>query len=322
MRVLSGVQPSGTPHIGNYFGAIRQFVRLQEERESYYFLADLHALTTVQDADRVRRLVRELAGGFLALGLDPGKSVLYRQSDVPEIPELTWYLSTVTSMGLLQRCHSFKDKVSQGVVPSHGLFAYPVLMAADILIVKSDVVPIGKDQKQHLEVTRDIAASFHAVYGEEVFTLPEPLILEDVAVVPGVDGRKMSKSYGNTIDIFGPEKAIRKKIMSIVTDSTPVEDPKPTKDNALYELLKLFAPDEAELEWVESAFREGGVGYGDMKKRLFEYYLQTFGLARARYGELQNDPAELDRVLAVGAAKAREIAAPLMDQVRRAVGIR
>ena len=322
MRVLSGVQPSGTPHIGNYFGAIRQFVRLQEGRESYYFLADLHALTTVQDANRIRQLVRELAGGFLALGLDPGKSAIYRQSDVPEIPELTWYLSTVTSMGLLQRCHSFKDKVSQGVIPSHGLFAYPVLMAADILIVKSDVVPVGKDQKQHLEVTRDIAASFHAVYGDEVFTLPEPLILEDVAVVPGVDGRKMSKSYGNTIDIFGPEKAIRKKIMSIITDSTPVEDPKPTKDNALYELLKLFAPDEAEGEWVENAFREGGVGYGDMKKRLFEYYLQTFGPARARYGELQNDPAEVDRILAVGAEKAREIAAPLMDQVRRAVGIR
>ena len=322
MRVLSGVQPSGTPHIGNYFGAIRQFVGLQEEREGYYFLADLHALTTVQDANRLRQLIRDLAGGFLALGLDPGKSVIYRQSDVPEVPELTWYLSTVTSMGLLQRCTSFKDKVSQGVVPSHGLFAYPVLMAADILIVKSDLVPVGKDQKQHLEVTRDIAASFHAVYGDEVFTLPNPLILEDVAVVPGVDGRKMSKSYGNTIDIFGPEKAIRKKIMSIVTDSTPVEAPKPTEDNALYELLKLFAPDEAEREWVENAFLEGGVGYGDMKKRLFDYFLQTFGDARARYEELQNDPAEVDRILAEGAEKAREIAAPLMDQVRRAVGIR
>ena len=322
MRVLSGVQPSGTPHIGNYFGAIRQFVGLQEEWEGYYFLADLHALTTVQDANRLRQLIRDLAGGFLALGLDPGKSVIYRQSDVPEVPELTWYLSTVTSMGLLQRCTSFKDKVSQGVVPSHGLFAYPVLMAADILIVKSDLVPVGKDQKQHLEVTRDIAASFHAVYGDEVFTLPNPLILEDVAVVPGVDGRKMSKSYGNTIDIFGPEKAIRKKIMSIVTDSTPVEAPKPTEDNALYELLKLFAPDEAEKEWVENAFLEGGVGYGDMKKRLFDYFLQTFGDARARYEELQNDPAEVDRILAEGAEKAREIAAPLMDQVRRAVGIR
>ena len=322
MRVLSGVQPSGDLHIGNYFGAIRQFLRLQEEHECYYFLADLHALTTVQDADRFGDLVHDLATGFLALGLDPTSSVIYRQSDLPEIPELSWYLSTVTSMGLLQRCHSFKDKVAQGVVPSHGLFSYPVLMAADILIVKSDLVPVGKDQKQHLEVTRDIAASFHAVYGEEVFVLPEPLILDEVAVVPGVDGRKMSKSYDNTIEIFGPEKPIRKKIMSIVTDSTPVEDPKPTEDNALYHLLKLFAPDDGEKAWVETAFREGGVGYGDMKKRLFEYYLQTFAAARSRYEELRSDPVEVERILAAGAEKARETAAPLVDEVRKAVGIR
>ena len=248
--------------------------------------------------------------------------MIYRQSDLPEVTELSWYLSTVTSMGLLQRCHSFKDKVAQGVVPSHGLFAYPVLRAADILIVKSDLVPVGKDQKQHLEVTRDVAASFHAVYGSEVFVLPKPLILDDVAVVPGVDGRKMSKSYENTIDIFGPEKPIRKKIMSIVTDSTPVEDPKPTEDNALYQLLKLFAPDDSERSWVEEAFSNGGVGYGDMKKRLFDYYLATFGDARARYEELKGDPAEVDRILAAGAETARETAAPLMQQVRDAVGIR
>jgi len=322
MRVLSGVQPSGDLHIGNYFGAIRQFLSLQEEHECYYFLADLHALTTVQDAGRFGDLVHDLATGFLALGLDPARSVIYRQSDLPEIPELSWYLSTVTSMGLLQRCTSFKDKVAQGVVPSHGLFSYPVLMAADILIVKSDQVPVGKDQKQHLEVTRDIAASFHATYGKDVFVLPEPLILDEVAVVPGVDGRKMSKSYGNTIEIFGPEKPIRKKIMSIVTDSTPVEDPKPTEDNALYHLLKLFAPDENEKEWVETAFREGGVGYGDMKKRLFEYYLQTFGAARSRYEELRSDPAEVERILVAGAKEARETAAPLVEEVRHAVGIR
>jgi tryptophanyl-tRNA synthetase len=321
MRVLSGVQPSGNLHIGNYFGAIRQFLRLQEEHDCYYFLADLHALTTVQDSERFRALVRDLATGFLALGLDPSRSVIYRQSDIPEVTELTWYLSTVTSMGLLQRCHSFKDKVAQGVVPNHGLFAYPVLMAADILIVKSDLVPVGKDQKQHLEVTRDVAASFHAVYGSEVFVLPKPLILDDVAVVPGIDGRKMSKSYDNTIDIFGPEKPTRKTIMSIVTDSTPVEDPKPREDNALYHLLKIFAPDEAERAWVEKAFAEGGVGYGDMKKRLFEYYLATFGDARTRYQELKADPAEVDRILAAGADKARETAAPLMAQVREAVGM-
>jgi len=322
MRVLSGCQPSGDLHIGNYFGAIRQFLSLQEGHECYYFLADMHALTTVQDAARFRELVRDLATGYLALGLDPSRSVLYRQSDLPEIPELTWYLSTVTSMGLLQRCHSFKDKVAQGVVPNHGLFAYPVLMAADILIVKSDLVPVGKDQKQHLEVTRDIAGAFHAVYRDDVFVLPEPLILDEVAVVPGIDGQKMSKSYGNSIDLFGPEKAVRKKIMSIVTDSTPVEDPKATEDSPLYNLLKLFAPDDGERQWVKTAFAEGGVGYGDMKKRLFDYYVATFTDARARYEELQEDPAEVDSVLAAGAEKARETAAPLMDEVRKAVGIR
>jgi tryptophanyl-tRNA synthetase len=321
MRILSGVQPSGTLHIGNYFGAIRQFVGLQEENDCYYFLADLHALTTVQDADRMRSLIRELAAGYLALGLDPTRCVLYRQSDLPEIPELTWYLSTVTSMGLLQRCHSFKDKVAQGVVPSHGLFAYPVLMAADILIVRSDKVPVGKDQKQHLEVTRDVAASFHATYGKEVFTLPEPLIQDEVAVVPGLDGQKMSKSYGNTIDIFGPEKPIRKRIMSMVTDSTPVEEPKPTEDNALYQLLKIFAP-PGEQAWVERAFSDGGTGYGDMKKRLFEFFLATFGEARTRYDELIADPAEVERILLAGADKARETVAPLMDDVREAVGIK
>jgi len=321
MRVLSGVQPSGTLHIGNYFGAIRQFVALQHDHECFYFLADLHALTTVQDADRMRSLVHELAAGYLALGLDPARSVIYRQSDMHEIPELTWYLSTVTSMGLLQRCHSFKDKVAQGVVPSHGLFAYPVLMAADILIVRSDLVPVGKDQKQHLEVTRDIAASFHAVYGVEVFTMPEPLIGDEVAVVPGLDGQKMSKSYGNTIDIFGPEKPIRKRIMSLVTDSTPVEAPKPTEGSALYQLLKIFAPPD-EIPWVERAFSEGGIGYGEMKKRLFEYFLATFGEARSRYDELVADPAEVERILLAGADRARETVAPLMDEVRKAVGIR
>ncbi len=321
MRILSGVQPSGVLHIGNYFGAIRQFIALQDGNECYYFLADLHALTTVHDGEALRRNTRELATAFLALGLDPARSVLYRQSDIVEIPELTWILSTVTSMGLLQRCHSYKDKVAQGLVPSHGLFAYPVLMAADILIVSSDRVPVGKDQKQHLEVTRDIALSFHARYGEEVFTLPEPIILDEVAVVPGVDGRKMSKSYGNTIDIFGPEKAIRKRIMSIVTDSTPVEEPKPREGSSLYRLMKLFAPEE-ERAWVERAFDEGGVGYGEMKKRLFGWYLDTFGEARRRFEELSRDPAEVERVLAEGADRAREVIVPLMERIRSLVGLR
>ncbi len=321
MRVLSGVQPSGRLHIGNYFGAIRQFVRLQKEHDCYYFLADLHALTTVHDAEAMRENTRHLAAAFLALGIDPDRSVVYRQSDVPEVTELAWYLSTVTSMGLLQRCHSYKDKTAQGIIPSHGLFAYPVLMAADILIVDAQLVPVGKDQKQHLEVTRDVAQAFHATYGEGVFTLPEELILEEVAVVPGVDGRKMSKSYGNIIEIFGPEKAIRKRIMSIVTDSTPVEEPKPREGSSLYALLRLFAPEE-DRDWIERAFDEGGTGYGEMKKRLFGYFIETFGEARSRYEALIADPAELDGILARGADRAREAVAPLMDRVRRAVGIR
>lgn len=321
MRVLSGVQPSGTLHIGNYFGAIRQFVELQREHECFYFLADLHALTTVSDGERLRSLIRDLATAFLALGLDPERSILYRQSDIPEVLELSWMLSTVTSMGLLQRCTSYKDKVAQGLVPSHGLFAYPVLMAADILIVRSDLVPVGRDQKQHLEVTRDIASSFHATFHTEVFTLPNPLIMDDVAVVPGVDGRKMSKSYGNTIDIFGPEKEARKRIMSIVTDSTPVEAPKPTEDSALHALLQVFAP-ESEKDWVGRAFAEGGVGYGDMKKRLFGYFLDTFGDARRRYEDLKQDPGEVDRILAAGAERTRKLVTPLMDQLRRLTGLR
>ncbi|MCD4750927.1 MAG: tryptophan--tRNA ligase [Thermoanaerobaculales bacterium] len=321
MRVLSGVQPSGILHVGNYFGAIRQFLQMQEEHECYYFLADYHALTTVQEKDRLRGLVSDLAAAFLAFGLDPEKSVLYRQSDIPEIPELTWYLSTVTSMGLLQRCHSCKDKVSQGVVPSHGLFSYPVMMAADILIVNSDMVPVGKDQKQHLEVTRDITGAFHTTYDTEVFTLPKPMILDNVAVVPGIDGRKMSKSYGNTIDIFGAEKPIRKAIMSITTDSTPVEEPKPTEGSTLYQLARVFAP-EGEREWVETAFREGGTGYGTIKKQLFGWFRETFGPARARFDELKADPEAVEAVLVDGARRAREEIAPLMDKVRKAVGIR
>ncbi|RLE23161.1 MAG: tryptophan--tRNA ligase [Acidobacteria bacterium] len=321
MRVLSGVQPSGILHIGNYFGAIRQFIEMQEQHECFYFLADYHALTTVQDPGRLRGLVGDLAAAFLAFGLDPKRSVLYRQSDIPEITELTWYLSTVTSMGLLQRCHSFKDKVGQGMVPNHGLFAYPVLMAADILIVNSDMVPVGKDQKQHLEVTRDIAGAFHATYQCEVFTLPKPMILDKVAVVPGVDGRKMSKSYGNTIDIFGPEKPIRKAIMSITTDSTPVEEPKPTEDSTLYQLAKVFAP-QGEETWVETAFREGGTGYGTIKKQVFEWFIETFGPARERFDQLKSDPGAVEEVLVDGAGRTRETIAPLMDNVRRAVGIR
>lgn len=320
MRVLSGVQTSGILHVGNYFGAIRQFVELQEQHQCYYFLADLHSLTTVHDGAAFRRFSDEVAAGFLALGLDPQRSVVYRQSDIPEITELAWILSTVTSMGLLQRCHSYKDKVAQGVVPNHGLFAYPVLMAADILVVNADLVPVGRDQKQHLEVTRDVAGTFHEVYGREVFTLPDPLILDDVAVVPGVDGQKMSKSYGNTIDIFAPDKDVKKRIMSVVTDSTAVEAPKPKDSSPLYQLLKVFAP-AADRPWIENAFDEGGTGYGTMKKRLLGYFHETFDEARQRYTELISDRAELDRILADGAARAREVIVPLVNEVRETVGL-
>lgn len=321
MRILSGVQTSGKLHIGNYFGAIRQFVALQENpaNECFYFLADLHAMTTVHDGATLRRNAFEVAAAFLALGLDPSRSVLYRQSDIPEIPELAWMLSTVTPMGLLQRCHSYKDKTAQGIVPSHGLFAYPVLMAADILIVKANLVPVGKDQKQHLEVTRDIAARFNDTYAEQVLTLPEPMILADVAVVPGIDGRKMSKSYGNTLEIFAPENELKKRVMSIVTDSTPVEEPKPTRGNTLYTLLKLFTP-PADWPATRRCFTTGGTGYGELKKRLLGLILDTFREARRRREELERDPGAVEAVLRAGRERAMEVIGKVMADCRRLAG--
>lgn len=323
MRVLSGVQPSGQLHIGNYFGAIRQFVELQNEptNECFYFIANLHAMTTVHDGKVLSENTLKLAVDFLALGLSPERSVLYRQSDVPEVTELAWLLSTVTPMGLLQRCHSYKDKVAKGIAPNHGLFAYPVLMAADILIVRADKVPVGKDQKQHLEVTRDVAAAFNNEYGEAVLKLPEELILDEVAVVPGIDGRKMSKSYGNTIDIFAPEAEIRKRVMSIVTDSTPVEEPKPTRGNSLYQLLKLFSEKE---DWpeVRKWFSRGGTGYGQMKKHLLGLILDYFKEARARREELLRDLGYVEKVLALGKEKAQAVVAQVMADCRRVCGLR
>jgi tryptophanyl-tRNA synthetase len=322
MRILSGVQPSGKLHIGNYFGAIRQFVELQREtsNECYYFIADLHAMTTIHEGAALRELSHMVAVDFLALGLDPQRSVLYRQSDVPEVAELAWMLSTVTPMGLLQRGHSYKDKVSKGMSPNHGLFAYPVLMAADILIVRADRVPVGKDQKQHLEMTRDIAAAFNQTYGDELLKVPEELILPEVAVVPGVDGRKMSKSYGNTLEIFAPEPELKKRVMAIVTDSTPVESPKPTRGNTLYALLKLFTPRE---HWSEAKrmFTEGGTGYGEMKKRLLGLLLDTFRTARTRREELLHDPAYVERVLRDGRGRAMAAISRVMTDCRRACGL-
>lgn len=330
MRVLSGVQPSGKLHIGNYFGAIKQFVDLQRRAEALYFIADLHALTTVRDPARMSELTRDVALDYLALGLDPERAILFKQSDIPEVCELSWILSTVTPMGLLERAHSYKEKTAKGISADHGLFAYPVLMAADILAYGSDVVPVGKDQKQHLEITRDIAVKFNQTYApgfdpqtgaNAILKLPEALIMEDRAVVPGVDGEKMSKTYGNTIDIFAPEKMLKKGVMGIVTDSTPVEAPKDPEPNTIFQLLKLVStPDE--IARTADEFRRGGTGYGEFKKRLLEKLLATFETARKRRVELEREPERVDEVLRGGAERARTLARPIMERVRAATGLR
>ena len=320
VRYLTGIQPSGILHIGNYLGALRPAVELQNRGEAFYFIADYHALTSIQDPAALRTYVREVAVDFLACGLDPAKACFFRQSDLPSVTELTWILSTVTPMGLLERSHSYKDKIARGLPASHGLFTYPVLMAADILIYESDIVPVGKDQKQHLEITRDIAIKFNEVYGP-VFKLPEASIREEVAVVLGTDGQKMSKSYGNTIEIFAPEKALRKKIMGIVTDSAPVEASKEPAGSTIFELYKLFSsPSDAQK--MEAEYRQGGVGYGDFKKRLFEAIWEYFEPMRRRRAEIEADPAYVDQVLANGAQKAGQIAEATLKRVRTAVGLR
>jgi tryptophanyl-tRNA synthetase len=318
-QVLAGIQPSGIQHLGNYFGAVRQFVALQQGNRAAYFMADLHSLTSIRDADERRRLTRGVALDFLALGVDPARSVLYRQSDLPEVTELAWILTTVTPMGLLQRCVSYKEKLEAGLSPDHGLFAYPVLQAADILIWSADLVPVGQDQKQHLEVTRDIAVKFNLTY-REVLKLPEPYILEEVAVVPGSDGRKMSKSYDNAIEMFAPEKTLRKQVMGIVTDSKGVDEPKDPKTSTIFALYSLFANPE-ERAALELAFRKGGVGYGDAKKALYEKVLAYFGPAREKRRELEARPDTVEDVLRDGARRAREATAPIMDAVREAAGV-
>ncbi|MBN1341077.1 MAG: tryptophan--tRNA ligase [Phycisphaerae bacterium] len=319
MRCLSGVQPSGKLHLGNYFGAMRPQIELQAEHECFYFIANYHALTSLTDPKAMEEYTLEVAMGFLAIGLDPDKTVFFRQSDVPEVAELMWILSTVTPVPLLQRCHAYKDKLAQGLSANAGLFTYPVLQAADILIYRSHLVPVGQDQKQHVEITQDIQTKFNQQFGE-ILVRPEPLIREEVAVVPGVDGRKMSKSYDNAIELFIPEKQVRKKIMSIVTDSTPVEDPKdPDKCNVMA-LLRLIADDEERAEW-EERYRKGGMGYGESKKRLFELFVERLGPARAKYDEFNGNRDYVEEVLAAGGRKARAVACEVMDEVRKATGI-
>jgi tryptophanyl-tRNA synthetase len=320
MRILSGIQPSGALHLGNYFGMMRPAIELQDRGEAYYFIANYHSMTSLFDPEQRRKYTLDVALDFLACGLDPAKSVFFRQSDVPEVTELAWMLTTLTPMGLLERCHSYKDKIAHGLSPNHGIFAYPVLMAADILIYDSNVVPVGRDQKQHVEVTRDIAAKFNETYGR-TFVIPEPQIREDTAVVPGIDGQKMSKSYGNGIEIFGDEKAARKRIMSLVMDSRSSADPKPDADkNLAIQLLKLVAPATVAGDF-EVRLRAGGLGYGDLKKALFEHYWTHFASARQKRAELAAHPDYVNKVLADGAARARSVAQAVLRRAKLASGL-
>lgn len=321
MRILTGLQPSGKLHIGNYFGAMKPAVQLQNEGDAYYFIADYHAMTSGGDAQLLRANVRELAIDFLACGLDPEKAFFFRQSDVPEVNELAWILSTVCPMGLLERCHSYKDKVAKGISANHALFAYPVLMAADILLYDANLVPVGEDQKQHLEVTRDLVGKVNESYGEGTLVLPEARIREDVAKVPGLDGQKMSKSYNNTIPIFGEHKKLRKLVMKIATDSTPVEEPKPTEGSIILDLYRFFGS-ESDQAQMRADFEAGGFGYGDFKQRLFEAYWDYFAPMRERREELEKDDALVTRVLAAGAEQARQEAYKVLTRVRKAVGLR
>jgi tryptophanyl-tRNA synthetase len=319
MRILSGIQPSGVLHIGNYFGMMRPAIALQAEGEAFYFIADYHALTSVRDPKTLRENSRLVALDFLACGLDPERGELFRQSDVPQVTELAWILSTIAPMGLLERAHSYKDKLARGLAATVGLFDYPVLMAADILIYDSDIVPVGKDQKQHIEIARDLAVKMNETFGQ-IFKLPQPRIHTATEVVPGIDGQKMSKSYGNNIDIFGDEKEMRKRVMSIVTDSTLVEAPKDPSRSTIFQLYSLFAS-KNEIAEMREQFQKGGTGYGDFKKQLFEKLWEYFAPMRKRREEIIADKTYTDNVLARGAKRANEIADQVMQRVRNAVGL-
>ena len=319
MRILSGIQPSGRLHIGNYLGMINPMVASQDRGELFCFVANMHSLTSVFDGTQLWNHTRETLIDLLALGIDPEKSVFWVQSDVPEVAELAWYLNSVTPVGLLQRCHSYKDKVTRNIPASNGLLSYPVLMAADILLYSSNIVPVGKDQKQHVEVTRDIALKFNSIYGD-LLTIPEPETHDEVAVIPGTDGQKMSKSYDNALEIFTPEKELRRKVMSIVTDSTPVEQPKDPDRSIVYSLYRLFASEEASRAMAER-FRKGGAGYGDAKKALFAVLMDYFGHYRKRREEIVSNSDYVIQIRRQGAEKARGIASELLMKVRRAVGV-
>jgi tryptophanyl-tRNA synthetase len=320
MRVLSGIQPTGRFHWGNYFGAIQQYIALQTNEQAFYFIADLHALTSVRDKKQLEQNTWDAAVDLLALGLNPDHAALFRQSDIPEVTELMWLLMTVTQFSLLEKCHSYKDKVAKGIAPDAGLFTYPVLMAADILLYDSDIVPVGADQIQHLEVTRDIAQRFNSIYGGEFLHLPNARVLEEGAKVPGTDGEKMSKSYGNTIEIFEADKPLRKKIMSIKTDSTPVEAPKNPETCSIFALYKLFTSADKQGTLAER-YRAGGMGYGEAKQAVFDAAMEYFAPARAKRLELAANPGYVEDVLQAGAKKARDKGKVVLERVRQACGL-
>lgn len=318
-RSISGIQPSGILHLGNYFGAMKQFIDNQDKCEGFYFIADYHSLTSLTDPKTLKENTYNIVLDYLALGLDPEKSTIFLQSDVPEVTELSWLFSNVTPVGLLERGHSYKDKTAKGIAPNTGLLTYPVLMAADILLYDADIVPVGKDQKQHLEMARDIAAKFNQQYEVELFKLPEPLILESLAVIPGTDGQKMSKSYGNTINMFAPKKELKKQVMSIVTDSTPLEEPK-NPDNNIVKLYELFASKE-KVEEMKQKFLAGNYGYGHAKNELLEAILEYFKEAREKREELLKRPEYIEEILKKGAEKARSIARERIQAAKKAVGL-
>ncbi|MCG3138745.1 MAG: Tryptophan--tRNA ligase [Phycisphaerae bacterium] len=319
MRVLSGIQPSGKLHLGNYFGAMQQHITLAAEHECFYFIANYHALTTIQDAAQLIQLTRDVALDYLALGLDTSRAALFRQNDVPEVTELAWILSTVTGKGLLERAHSYKDKIAKGLQPTMGLFTYPLLMAADILIYQADRVPVGRDQVQHIEMTQDMAGYFNQTYRQEVLVRPEPL-LSEAPVVPGLDGQKMSKSYGNTIELFEEPRVTQKRIMSIKTDSTPVEAPKNPNSCNAFAILKLLANSAETQQWTDR-YRQGGMGYGEVKKRITELFEERFEPARLRRQQLAKHPDQVEKLLHEGAERARAVAHATMQKVRMACGL-
>ncbi len=319
VRILSGIQPSGSLHLGNYFGMMKRMIEYQDRGELFCFLVNYHALTSVTDANKLRKETLNAAMDFLAFGLDPERSYFWVQSDIPEVTELTWILSNVTPVGLLERCHSYKDKIARGISPNHGLFAYPVLMAADILIFQSNLVPVGKDQKQHVEVARDIAIKFNNTYGD-TFIVPEEEIQDDIAIVPGLDGKKMAKSYNNTIEIFSDEKSLKQKVMSIVTDSTPIDQPKNPDTCNLFGIYKLFASKD-QIEELDNRYRNTQLKYADVKKELFGIIWEYFAEARQERKKYENAQGDVIKVLRKGAEKTRKIALTTFQKVRRAVGL-